>query len=189
MNIEEAGEPYLWLADTHDTLSDWDPTRPVKGTSGPVDASWRSPFIGASVQEITAFIEATPKPPKPLCQRFFAVLQKEQYERSKQVLIYKIPDDCEDTSLGRSLQAVPCPVHLAGFFFVAFDRSDWDTAVEQQALYYGDGADWEDDDPYTQVMALFVLDDFPTEVRHSFVHVRVQLILSPDHEPSTRRQH
>ena len=92
MNTEEAGEPYLWLADTYDTLPDWEPAHPAEGTVGPVDENWRSPFISSSIQEIAAFIKAAPKPSKPLCKRFFAILQRERYEKDKQLLIYRISD-------------------------------------------------------------------------------------------------
>lgn len=129
--------------------------------------TWRSPFIGASIQEIAAFIEAAPKPPKPLCKRLFAVLREEQYEEHKQLLIYKILDVPANGSGERTLQTVPCPVHLAGFFFRAYDRHYWDQAVEEQALYFNEGAYWSDDDGDNQVSALIVLDHFPTEVKFS----------------------
>lgn len=124
---------------------------------------WRSPFIAASVTGVAAFIQAAHKPPKPLCKKFFAVLQKDRYERDKHLLIYKILDvtDCEDNEI--RLQSVPCPAHLAGFFFQSYDRYRWDSAVEEQALYYGEGARWDDDSPGSQVMALVVLDDVSTE--------------------------
>jgi hypothetical protein len=130
-----------------------------------VKETWRSPFIGSSIQEVAAFVEAAPKPPKPLCKRFFAVLQKEQYEQHKTLLIYKILDAPVDDSGERMLQKVPCPVHLAGFFFRSYDRYYWDQAVEEQALYFNEGAYWSDDDSFNQLMALIVLDDIPVEVR------------------------
>ena len=126
--------------------------------------TWRSPFIGSSIQEVAAFIEAAPKPSKPLCKRFFAVLRKEQYEEDKQLLIYKICDDQVEGSGERTLQSVPCPIHLTGFFFRSFDRYYWDQAVKDQALYFNEGAYWSDDDDFTQLMALIVLDDLPVEV-------------------------
>ena len=52
---------------------------------------------------------------------------------------------------------------------MGYDRSCWDKAVQQQAFYYGEGAYWSDDDASDQVMALFVLDKFPTEVCIRFV--------------------
>lgn len=114
-----------------------------------------------------AFIEAAPKPSKPLCKRFFAVLDKKRYEQDQRLLIYKTPEGPSSSEGESRLQCVPCPAHYAGLFFASYDRSDWHTAVDDQALYYGEGAAWEDDDPYTQVMALFVLDDLPTEVCYS----------------------
>jgi hypothetical protein len=159
-NTEATDEPYLWLADKYDTVPDYDPDNPATGTSGPVDSHWRSPFIGCSVEEIATFIQAAPKPRKTLCKRFFAALQKEQYEQDQQLFIYKIPVGDDKTRL----QKVCCPVHLAGNFFIGYDRSYWEQAVEEQALYFGDGAYWSDDDADNQVMALVVLDEFPISV-------------------------
>ncbi|KAM0709727.1 hypothetical protein Q7P35_003767 [Cladosporium inversicolor] len=76
----------------------------------------------------------------------------------------KILDVPANGSGERTLQTVPCPVHLAGFFFRAYDRHYWDQAVEEQALYFNEGAYWSDDDGDNQVFALIVLDHFPTEV-------------------------
>lgn len=163
-NSEETEEPYLWLADSYDTLPNYNPADPAaKGTQS-VRENWRSPFIGSSVEEVAAFIQATPKPPKPLCKQFFAVLQKKQYEQSRQLLIYHALEKANDGASKSELQSVPCPVHLVGVFFSSYDRYYWDQAVAEQALYYGEGAKWSDDDTRNQLMALVVLDNFPTAV-------------------------
>jgi hypothetical protein len=167
-NMDVTDEPYLWLADTHDTLPDYDPANPAEGNRGAVDSDWRSPFIGSSVEEVAGFIQAVPKPPKPLCKRFFAVLQKHRYEDKKQVLIYTIPADAAGSQSGGKLESVPCPAHLVSLFFVSYMRDHWYRAVRDQAVYYREGASWSEDSPETQVMALVVLDDLPTEVRHRF---------------------
>lgn len=176
MNMEETEEAYLWLADTYDTIPDYDPANPsAEGTAGAIETSWRSPFIGVSLEVIAAFVRAAPKPPKPLCKDFFAVLRKAQDSGMEQVLI------CHALVMGSEapeeirVQTVPCPVHLAGFFFYSYDRYNWNKAVSEQGLYYGHGASWNDDDSSTQVMALLVLDHFPTEVRFA------QYTLTPLH--------
>lgn len=84
LSREEHGASLLWLADTYDTLPDYDPDNPgAEGTLAPVDPNWRSPFVGSSVEEVTAFIRAAPKPPKPLCKRFFAVLKRSASSKAK----------------------------------------------------------------------------------------------------------
>lgn len=169
MNTEEADEPYLWLADTYDTIPDFNPAEPAtQGTSHSVDSSWCSPFTGYSVEEIAAFIQAAPKPSKALGKQFFAVLRKEQYEQSKQLTIYRITESESGDTTKVKLQSVPCPVHLAGYFYSSFSWESWNKAVDEQALYYGEGAFWSDDDNGTQLMALVVLDDFSPEVRMMF---------------------
>jgi hypothetical protein len=78
---EEPVDHCLWLADTHDTILDHDPTEQrLQGTRHPIDSNLRSPFVGSSVEAAAAFIRAAPRPPKALSKSFFAVLRKEQYE-------------------------------------------------------------------------------------------------------------
>jgi hypothetical protein len=130
-----------------------------------VDSSWRSPFIQSLAEEVAAFISAAPKPPKPLCKSSFAVLRKKEYERNEDVLINKILD-CDGDENEPKLQMVPCPAHMAGFFFEGYDAADfWYGTVEAQALFYGQGFPWDDDCLEDQVMALGVLDELPKEVR------------------------
>jgi hypothetical protein len=121
LSTKEEEESYLWLADTYDTISDYNPENPgAEGTLGPIDSDWRSPFVGSSVEEVAAFIRAAPKP--PMCRRFFAVLRNEQFEQSKQLLIYKILDVEGGNDDEIKLQSVPCPAYLVGYFFTSFDR-------------------------------------------------------------------
>lgn len=142
------------------------------------------------MEEVASFIQAAAKPPKPLCKRFFAVLQKENYEHRKQLMIYKIIDGADDGSSQHSLQTVPCPVNLAGFFFAAYDRYYWDRAVHDQALYFGEGFYWNDDNGDNQVMALIVLDEFPTEVCMLCLTYRAfDLTAEPDNQQDPSRQH
>jgi hypothetical protein len=70
MNIEEAEEPILWLADTYDTIPDYNLATPAAQGTKSVHDKWHSPFIGSSAEEVAAFIQATPKPPKLLSKQF-----------------------------------------------------------------------------------------------------------------------
>lgn len=162
--MEITDEPYLWLADTYDTIPDYDPSNPPEGTPSTVSSAWRSPFIGASLQDIAAFIVTAPKPPKPLCKEYFAVLEKQRYEQDKKLLIYKNMEPSTEIQGEIKLQSVPCPVDMAGHFFISFHRDHWKYAVRDQAFYYGDGRRWNNYNPSDQVMALFVLDEMPKAV-------------------------
>lgn len=67
------------------------------GTTSPISKDWRSPFVGKSIEDAANFVRNTPQPPKPLCRRFFVVLQKEFYEKCGRILICRIsPGDIED---------------------------------------------------------------------------------------------
>jgi hypothetical protein len=90
--LKESYDTFIWLADTYESLPDYKPTDRQSGTASlyPIDASWKSPFIGKSLEYAANFIRNTPKPPKPLCKTFFAVMQKELYEKSGKVLVCKI---------------------------------------------------------------------------------------------------
>jgi hypothetical protein len=55
LSREEHGGSYLWLADTYDTLPDYNPDNPgAEGTLALVDPNWRSPFVGSSVEAVAA---------------------------------------------------------------------------------------------------------------------------------------
>jgi hypothetical protein len=167
LSTKEEGASYLWLADTYDTLSNYDPDNPgAEGTLDLLDSNWRSPFVGSSVEEVAAFIRAAPKPPKPLCKTFFAVLEKNQFEQSKELSVYKILDVEGATDGEIKLQSVPCPAYLVGYFFTSFERyGSWDQAVEAQGLFFGTGPHWKDDCGYDiDLFSLILLDDFPIEV-------------------------
>ena len=69
-----------------DNLSDH-AGRAAKGTTAPIDENWRSPFT--SLQDAVEFVRDIPKPSKPLCKVFCAVLDKERYRQHGQVLFVK----------------------------------------------------------------------------------------------------
>lgn len=82
-------------------MPDYRPDHKIMGTKSPINGNWRSPFVEASISDAANFIRNTHKPPKPLCKRFFAVLQKEFYEMSGQALICRIsPGDDVDAIIG-----------------------------------------------------------------------------------------
>lgn len=87
----------FWLADTYNNLPDY-AGRDAKGTTAHIDESWRSPFT--SLQEAVGFVRKIPKPPKPLCKVFCAILDKERYQKHGQLLFVKV-DEAEP-------QVLPC---------------------------------------------------------------------------------
>lgn len=93
------------------------------GTEAPVDAEWQSPFLDKSVQDAMVFIRDVPKPPKPLCKLFFAVLQKDRYEQHGQLLVCKAVDG--------EVQTIPCQASGIGTFFAGFERDEWDESLRR----------------------------------------------------------
>lgn len=69
-------ESHLWLADTCENLPDLDGLRFIDGTKPPIDASWKSPFLGLSLTDVLEWFRGFPKPPKAVNKRYFAVVQK-----------------------------------------------------------------------------------------------------------------
>lgn len=104
----------LWLADTYDNLPDY-AGRAAKGTTAPIDEDWQSPF--STLQEAVAFVRNIPKPPKPLCKVFCAVLDKERYLQHGQLLFVKV-DEAEP-------QVIPCRSGRVGAVFEGMDRGVW----------------------------------------------------------------
>lgn len=92
------------------------------------------------------------------------MLEKQRYEQDKKLLIYKNMEPSTEIQGEIKLQSVPCPVDMAGHFFISFHRDHWKYAVRDQAFYYGDGRRWNNYNPSDQVMALFVLDGMPEAV-------------------------
>lgn len=117
----------MWLADTYDSLHDYDGAT-HEGTDIPVDPSWHSPFIGKSAADAVEFIRNAPKPPKPLCKSYYALLKKDIHEEHGYLLICKAIDGESEP------QTIPIDGSLAGAFFVTFRREDWDEAYQRQRL-------------------------------------------------------
>lgn len=69
------------------------------------------------------FIRNAPKPPKPLCKVFCAVLQKDRFEQHDQLLI------CREVE--GEPQMIPCAASEAGTFFAGFDRGGWDESYRR----------------------------------------------------------
>lgn len=114
---------YIWLADKYDELPDYSGGMSARGTEAPIDAAWQSPFVGKTVQDALAFVRSAPKPPKPLWKLFFAVLEKERYEKHDQLLICK--------AIGGEVQTIPCKASGIGTFFAGFERDEWEESLRR----------------------------------------------------------
>jgi hypothetical protein len=113
----------IWLADTYENLPDVRPTYMLEGTGWPISSSWRSPFVSKSIEDAANFVRNVSKPPKPLNKTWFAVMQKDRFEKSGQLLVCKIlpiggdPDLDENgqhgtKSYGSIGMSLMCKVHL-----------------------------------------------------------------------------
>lgn len=71
----------------------------MEGTIGPISRDWRSPFAGKSIEDAANFVRNAPKPPKPLCRRFLAILQKDSFDQSIGMHICKIVPDSGDSDI------------------------------------------------------------------------------------------
>jgi hypothetical protein len=78
------------VSDTYDSLTDYEPGDRRGNQSYPMDEGWKSPFAGKSIEDAANFIRNTPKPPKPLCKTFFAVMEKDLYEQYGLLKVCKI---------------------------------------------------------------------------------------------------
>lgn len=93
------------------------------GTEAPIDAEWQSPFLGKTAQDALSFVRNAPKPPKPVCKLFFAVLKKQCYEQHGQLLICKAVDG--------EVQSIPCAASGIGAFFAGFERDEWEESLRR----------------------------------------------------------
>ena len=69
-----------------------------------------------------------PRPPKGLNTRYYAILQKDLYDKHGSVLICK--------AMGRKdAQTIPCSADKIGLFYTGFVRQNWRENYIMQALY------------------------------------------------------
>lgn len=115
----------IWLADdNYEHLPDFEGATFVKGTEPTVDATWKSSFEGKSLVDVATWVRNVPKPPKAVCKSYFAVLQKDLYERRGMVLVCKVVEDKLEP------ETIPLTAtHLAAWL-VAYDRYKWDSDYE-----------------------------------------------------------
>lgn len=117
-----------WLADTYASFPERkDSGRvPEVGTVPPIDLTWRSPFIGKSMQECADFAVNAPRD-RGLCRMHFVVLDKQQYEKKEWVTCCKIMADGK-------FSAIPGDAALSTMFLFGYDFDMWDNYIE----------DWEE---------------------------------------------
>jgi hypothetical protein len=113
----------LWLADKYENLPDYANGLSLEGTATPIDPEWQSPFIGQTIDEAMDFIRNAPKPPKPLCKVFCAVLQHGELAQDTVLFICR--------RVGEELQMIPCGLSEAGTFFAKFERDKWDESYRR----------------------------------------------------------
>lgn len=125
------GSSYVQLADTYENLPDFINEDRQQVTEPNVAATWKSPFVGKSLEEIASWILGIPKPPKAISKTYFAVLQKEFYEREGEVLMCRIFGGDEI----KRIETIPMTASRFGQFVPLFRREDWRAAHGNQALW------------------------------------------------------
>lgn len=92
-----------------------------------MEATWRSPFVGSSIQEITAWVGQIPKPPKAINKTYFAILDKELYNLYSKVFICRrFVDDRVET--------IPMDARKFGGFLINFRREEWQECHKTQKI-------------------------------------------------------
>ncbi|KAK4507469.1 hypothetical protein PRZ48_001204 [Zasmidium cellare] len=127
-NEEDLGSASLWLADDYNNLPDFQlDNPPASGTTAPLAPEWQSPFLAKTAQDAAEFLRSVPKPRKPLCKTYFAILDKALYREHDQLLVCKV--------VNGEVQSIPCAAPCVGVFFTGHDRNTWN-----QSLY-----NWQED--------------------------------------------
>lgn len=98
----------------------------VSGTAPSVAATWKCPFLGKSLAEISAWVRGIPKPPKAVCKAFFAVLTRELFEERGVVRICKVVGE------GEEVQTLPWTATRVTGWLVAYKRENWEGDWEDQ---------------------------------------------------------
>ena len=116
-NETEAEVRYLWLADDYNNIPDLTGLF-VEGTEVPIEENWRSPFIGATLDDVAEYLRGVPKPPKSLCKTYFVVLDLQLYEQRDLLMIYNIEDGI--------LEGLACSANWVGCWLTGHDRDTWE---------------------------------------------------------------
>jgi hypothetical protein len=124
----DVGRSEIWLASDEDyeSLPEFNGPVFIEGTRPTIEDTWRSPFLGKSLAEAVAWVRSIPKPPKPVCKVFFAVLQKDRYEQKGEVLICKIKRNKSEP------QTLPYNANHIAAFRAAYQRDNWQEDYRKQ---------------------------------------------------------
>ncbi|KAF7188139.1 hypothetical protein HII31_10424 [Pseudocercospora fuligena] len=120
-NHEDTGAWYLWVVDDINNLPDMR-GEAVDGTQGDIYDNWCSPFTGASIQDAAEYLRNVPKPRKPLCKKYFTVLERQRYEEHGQLWICNIVEG--------EIQSVPCIAWWVATWLTGHDRDVWEERYE-----------------------------------------------------------
>lgn len=111
---EEQGDNLLWLAeDKFENL----PKENCTTTKPPIPSTWRSPFIGKTIEDAFEYLSTIPLD-KSLGRDYIAVLNKRLYERKGWLVLYKIDTDGEITS-------IPCAAELSLTQMASYAQDNW----------------------------------------------------------------
>ncbi|GAB7322014.1 hypothetical protein MBLNU13_g03068t1 [Cladosporium sp. NU13] len=139
INLEVTDEPYLWLADTYDTIPDYDPSSPPEGD----------------------FQHREQRSALALHRRIFARHRRFHCggsQATEAVVQGELRCNIELSTESQSeikLQWVPCPIDMAGHFFISFHHDHWNLC--------------------DHVMALFVLDEMPKATLNKILDDNLEL--------------
>ncbi|SMR45872.1 unnamed protein product [Zymoseptoria tritici ST99CH_1E4] len=127
-NFEDSKDEHLWLAEDYNSLPDLPDieldVQVASGTSRPLNPRWKSRFEGKTIQDAADFLGSVPKPRKPLCKTYFAVLNKMRYQEHDQILICKILENGQ-------VQSIPCVATRVALFFIGYERDEWDESFSR----------------------------------------------------------
>jgi hypothetical protein len=120
IQVNERTKAYnVWLADSVVSLTEEDQV----ATEVPIDESWQSPFAGYSVEEAFKYL-ATVSVENSLNRTYIIVLNKALYEQKNWVVIYRIDENGEITS-------IPCVAQMAMVHIDSYSWHIWPECLEQ----------------------------------------------------------
>jgi len=126
--VIEGAEPTVSRSNAFDSLPDFDKNSDAEGTEANVPVAWQSPFAGRSLGYVSSWVACIPKPPKAVNKTYFAVLQRELYERDGKVLI------CRRFEGRRKPQTIPVRPEQVGGFQISFRRERWKWCYKDQSI-------------------------------------------------------
>lgn len=103
---------YYWLADDYSTLPQEQENGQIEGTIPPLPRTWRSPFLGATVEQAFEYVKDAPG--ELLNRKHIVVLDKQLFEERRMLRVFRMEGAEPDFAVELGLDVKPGDITEVG---------------------------------------------------------------------------